>query len=1119
MNHIMKASKDMFQKVVDKNHGKRVDIAGAICYSLCLLVAMYCIYGVVQILWYPILKTKHSSFFYTIFILLPTFTFYTTMAGEYFKKPSRRVQQFFLVIVTTSCVTLAYIVQIANTSFVGMLRSINNIEVIPYSLLEGNIRMVSLFIPCAIVLPVITLTFKVIMDRQIKKELIEYEVEFLIPNVHKMDDTTIDIKICEDLQTGEDCIVPEKTAYEHFFLQGGTGSGKTATYIRPYLGQLFYMKGYLREMEKKLAFEALNEGIAYLAAPITNTYFAKNFTMDLIKPVQGKENEFKEKFKRFIIGTRDKESLLVDKVVTEGTVAFKKPKNDSNCIIKVTIFEHGMEFAEKEIKFKGSEVPTEIVIKEGLKAISINQNIQGGLGLEVRNELDEVVTSAPDLEDGDELILSFPPLQNGFTYQVTAHEKGAGEIIYKGLGVTVVAPDGGLPKDTLKIAKEYSVKVHKIDPVMEEIRKGGIARFNPLLGDSPEKTGDIISSILVSMEQTNGQDSNPYFTNASVRAVRNITILIKVMYPRLKGINPTLQDILDILNNFNLVVPIVNEMKKDEALKKRWSSVISYFESSFFPPEMDDKGRPIAGATIGSQRKKTEEAIGGIINQLDNFLGREEIKYILCDRKDSLDLAEVLEKGECIAIATRQNDLGERLGKAFALMFILSMQNVVLSRYSEDENPEVPHYLIIDEFPFYVNDSTKVFFTFARKYRTSVCVAIQNMAQLKEVSDVFRETIFTNTGTKILLPKSNVEDREYWSKFFGIEEAFEMKTGVSQSALMTTKPSYSESKQGTLAEKSRVTEQDINDMNFKQAFYCYTDSKGRQQVGKGLTDFFKIDENSKIEIGEFDFQQFNRESISEYAAREKVKKDVVHKRVETTADSTFNEGVVSTTTVSGFEPIEEKIDIDTIPSELEIPKVEINTGSSSEDIEKIDLDLDFAPKFDDIDEVKTETKVNTVEPDIVYDTSDPIEAGTNINIQVQGALDINTFDIDSMELEGAEESISPTVVVEEHAAIKENEDVKKFEKVESDDEKIDLDEVILDETPSVSEKTIIEEIEIEETNNSEVIKAEENIIEETTVEVINKNDEIAKSNTESKEVYFDLDLDFEVKGVDKWVKK
>ena len=213
------------------------------------------------------------------------------------------------------------------------------------------------------------------------------------------------------------------------------------------------MKGYLREMEKKLAFEALKEGLAYLTAPVTNAYFAKNFTMDLVKPVVGKEKEFKEKFKKFIIGTRDNEKLLADEVITEGTVSFKKPKYDSNCIINITIFEHGMEFAEKEFKFKGNEVPTSLIVKDGLKPISISESIQGGLGLEVRNENDEVVSATPDLEAEDKITLSFPPLQDGFTYQVTVHEKGAGEIIYKGLGVTVVAPDGGLPKDTLKLQK------------------------------------------------------------------------------------------------------------------------------------------------------------------------------------------------------------------------------------------------------------------------------------------------------------------------------------------------------------------------------------------------------------------------------------------------------------------------------------------------------------------------------------------------------------------------------------------------------------------------------------------------------------------------------------------
>ncbi len=355
-----------------------------------------------------------------------------------------------------------------------------------------------------------------------------------------------------------------------------------------------------------------------------------------------------------------------------------------------------------------------------------------------------------------------------------------------------------------------------------------------------------------------GGKTNPYFTNASVRAIRNITILLKIMYPKLKERDPNLDDILKILNNFKIAEEVCEEMKKIEELRNKYSNVIDYFESSFYAPEVDNNGRIILGRRRGSQRKKTEEAISGIINQLDNFLGREEIKYILCPENDeeSLKLSDVLENGECIAISTRQSELGQRLGKAFALFFILSMQNDVLSRFSENENPEVPHYLIIDEFPFYINDMTKIFFTFARKYKTSITVAIQNMSQLEEISEQFRRTIFTNTSTKMLLPKSTPEDREYWSKYFGTYKKFEMQTGVTQTGLMADNPNYSEQRRGTIVDKPLIPEQDINDLHFQQAFYVYTDHKARERRGKGTTDFLHIAEKDKVKLTDFDFERF-----------------------------------------------------------------------------------------------------------------------------------------------------------------------------------------------------------------------------------------------------------------------
>lgn len=868
MNFIIRHFKKLIQLIVDRVHGKPMDIVGIFLYLITSSLAIKVIYILHNLTNNPILVKPINPTLYGILIVLPMLTYHITLMGDKLKKNSTRISQFIITNVCTSIFAIGYISQIANITFVGWLNGISNIETIPFSMLEGNIRAVTFFFPLILISPMTIMSFMLIKEKDIRKSLTEYEIHLLLPNVMKSSDVTIDLKICEDTHTGDSCIVPEKKLFEHIWLQGGTGSGKTATVIRPLLGQLFGKKGYLNQNLKELSHQALKEGIATLTQPVSNYWFNNNFTMDYIVPISGKEKEFIEKFNKYIIGIRDKEEIVVDRIISGGKIELNTLKSDSKYQINVQIMRDDITFIAKETTITSLDSNKELGLGDKYKPIKIllGSSIEMKKDTDDENAVNRILKNdiTKELEDKYQILL--PQLEEGYNYKIEITEKGSGKIIYRNLGVTVIAPDGGLPKDAIKIAEDFGEKIHKIDPTMEEIKRGKISKFNPLLGDRPDKTGDIISSILISMEQSDGAASKAYFVNASVRAVRNVVILLKVMFPIVEKRQPNLNDLRRMLSDFNEVVPYVEEMKNDSKLKSRWESVITYFITSFYPPDVNDNGRVIIGSKVGSQRKKTEEAIGGIINQLDNFLTREEVQYILCPENDeeSLKLAEVLENGECIAIATRQNDLGSKLGKAFALFFILSLQNEVLSRYSEDENPEIPHFLIIDEFPFYISDSTKIFFNFARKYKCSVLVAIQNMGQLKEVSDEFGETIFANTDTKILLSKSNVQDRKYWSEFFGTEKRFEMQTGVTTSSMMSNNPTYNEQRRGKEIDNKKVTEEEINRLHFKEAFYAYTNFKGRQQVGKGNTDFLDKQQIKKVEIKEYDFERFNPYSFEKY---------------------------------------------------------------------------------------------------------------------------------------------------------------------------------------------------------------------------------------------------------------
>lgn len=835
----MKKIETLIEQIVDKSDSKLIDRISVGIYGLLLIVTIYFYLSTFSIFNSPIL-TVHSKLIYSITYILAISMFYITMLGDKSSKPINRPRIFLIMSIIIGVNTYSMLAEAINDSFTLFLNNLVGINDIPQYLLITNIRIMSIYVPFFIVIFVFNSSMSIPFKKKTKKELLEYSVDLLTRNINEVSERTINLKICEDIETGKEIILTEQSSKQHTTIAGSSGSGKTALILRPLLSQLFYKKAFFREKLKNLAFKAIQEDICFIKGPITHKFINENFSMDYIGICKGKKDDFLELFNDYIIGIRDSVKYLYNGYVqnNETKVILNIAREVINREINITVLKNNMEYSKYSYVYESGELKGEETVDENfvLKVSTSSENIEG--------------------EEKESLNIYIDNIGGEYSFKLEVLENSQGKIIYRDLGVTVVAPDGGLPSNCLEIAGANGVKVHKIDPKLEEIQKGNIAKFNPLMVGTPEKAADVISSILVAMEQSSGKDSNPYFTNASIRAIRNIVILLRVTYYKLRGKNPTLLDVLDILNDFNSVREYVEELQKDSRLEIRWKNVINYFITSFYPQPKDAKGNLLFTTNEGVNRKKTADAISGVINQLDNLLGREELRYILCDAEEGLNLSDVLENGECLAIATRQSELGNVLGKAFALMFILSMQNAVLCRYSEDENPEIPHYLAIDEFPFYLNDDLKVFFTFSRKYRCSLIIAIQNIAQLCEESEEFKQIVFSNTDTKIILPGSNVEDRKYYSEMLGNEEVFETQTGISGNPLFSEKANYSETTRGSMMEQARVSTQELSDLQFKRCYYSYTNAKGNKKIGKGFIDFLKLSVDNTITTAYYDFEKY-----------------------------------------------------------------------------------------------------------------------------------------------------------------------------------------------------------------------------------------------------------------------
>ena len=318
---------------------------------------------------------------------------------------------------------------------------------------------------------------------------------------------------------------------------------------------------------------------------------------------------------------------------------------------------------------------------------------------------------------------------------------GAGDkYIYKNIGITYIAPDIESVNRMMKVAKAQKLKVNLIDP--NDPTSVGV---NPFVFDDPIQTAIAISTVLKGLYSSSAPDMTlAYRENAANQAVENLAILLKEMYPRLHNDDlPTLEDVLNCLTDFDLVVDLCEAMKQDSELAEKYTALIKYFERNFYPE--------------ASGRSDMEKFVTHASAQLDSLLRYSGVKNILCNRVNTVNFDKALSNGEITFICTRRGDLGPNIHQAFGLFCILMLQYSVLRRPGTEKD-RVPHFFYVDEFSDFVGNVTDPLFTIYRKYKVSTVVSVQNLAQLdgadKNIEKLSQLTVLTNLYLVTILQKT-----------------------------------------------------------------------------------------------------------------------------------------------------------------------------------------------------------------------------------------------------------------------------------------------------------------------------------------------------------------------------
>ena len=442
---------------------------------------------------------------------------------------------------------------------------------------------------------------------------------------------TCEVYLCTDNETGKTITFPESSRYQSLFVCGGSGTGKTSLIYEPMLARDIEKKYFYREISKEIGFTALKTRIAILNKPYNNDYLNKNFNLNMLSPMPGKETLFKAYLKKMVLG---------------------------------------------------------------------------------------------DLN---------------------------GKTVFKDLGLTLMSPDYEVISHISDVCKNFGFSYNMVDP--SDINSIGL---NPFVYDDPSKIAITISSALKAMyNDAHSEVEDAYREDVAIQAIENLAVLLKEMYPRMnEGSLPTLEDMLKMFTNFDLVEKMCEILAHNEDLKAKYSVQLAYFKKNFY--------------SSGSGRNDTEKNIMASVTQLDNLLRLPGVKTILCNRHNNLNFDDMLANGQITFICTRRGDLGASSHKAFGLFFLIAMQNAVLRRPG-GENNRVPNFLYIDEFPDFICKSTEAIFTMYRKYRVATTISAQNLTQLETPNskENYKTTILSNCANKIFTGNGTIEELQWWSSEFG----------------------------------------------------------------------------------------------------------------------------------------------------------------------------------------------------------------------------------------------------------------------------------------------------------------------------------------------------------------
>ncbi len=156
------------------------------------------------------------------------------------------------------------------------------------------------------------------------------------------------------------------------------------------------------------------------------------------------------------------------------------------------------------------------------------------------------------------------------------------------------------------------------------------------------------------------------------------------------------------------------------------------------------------------------EATAAIQNKIGQFISAPLVRNIVGQVRSSIDMRKVMDEGKILIINLSQGMVGEDAAYLLGGLVLTKLQMAAMSRVDMPEEERKDFFLFVDEFQHFATRSFTNILSEARKYRLSLHLGHQYIAQMEEE---VRDAVFGNVGT-IVCFRIGAEDAEWVEREF-----------------------------------------------------------------------------------------------------------------------------------------------------------------------------------------------------------------------------------------------------------------------------------------------------------------------------------------------------------------